>query len=344
MFAGQKRLMVGISSRALFDLEEANRIYEQEGLEAYCQYQLANENNVLHPGAGFTLVESLLALDALLNPEGNPLSPEKSETWGIEVVIISRNSADTSLRIANSIRHYGLHISRAAFTSGAPVTPYLKAFAIDLFLSAHESDVQQAIEAGFAAGLIYTQSKSALAASGTKQIRLAFDGDAVLFSEESELIFQRYGLQAFLQHEAQFADVPLAEGPFANLLKTISHLQFSLDYQKLGLSESPIRLALVTSRNSPAQERVIRTLRAWKVRIDETFFLGGIAKDQVLAAFAPDIFFEDQPAHCERAAEVVPTARVPHRRQATFAPVATPVVLQENSGGAPTEAHFAKKC
>ncbi len=316
MFAGQKRLMVGISSRALFDLEEANRIYEQEGLEAYCQYQLANENNVLHPGAGFTLVESLLALDALLNPEGeNPLSPEKSARWGIEVVIISRNSADTSLRIANSIRHYGLNISRAAFTSGAAVTPYLKAFAIDLFLSAHESDVQQAIEAGFAAGLIYTQSKSRALSPRLQQIRLAFDGDAVLFSEESELIFQRYGLQAFLQHEAQFAEVPLAEGPFANLLKTISHLQFSLDYQKLGLKESPIRLALVTSRNSPAQERVIRTLRAWKVRIDETFFLGGIAKDQVLAAFAPDIFFEDQPAHCERAAEVVPTARVPHRRQ-----------------------------
>jgi 5'-nucleotidase len=327
MFAGQKRLMVGISSRALFDLEEANRIYEQEGLEAYCQYQLANENKVLKPGAGFGLVQSLLALDALLHPENKDLANEKSKVWGIEVVIISRNSADTSLRIANSIRHYGFNISRAAFTSGAPVTPYLNAFGIDLFLSAHESDVQQAIEAGFAAGLIYTQSKTPSPNPQLRQIRLAFDGDAVLFSEESELIFQRYGLEAFLQHEEKLAEVPLAEGPFANLLKTISHLQFALDYQKLGLKEPPIRLALVTARNSPAQERVIRTLRAWKVRIDETFFLGGLPKDQILAAFAPDIFFEDQPAHCERAAKVVPTARVPHRRQPPkdpAAPIETP--------------------
>ena len=290
-------LVIGISSRALFDLSTENEIYEKEGLEAYCRYQLEHENDILQPGTGFALVEAILKI--------NSLTSERHT----EVVIVSRNSADTSLRISNSIDHYQLDITRAAFTGGEPVAKYLNAFDVDLFLSATEEDVQAAVESQVASGLIYdgpSQGKS----SPLEQIRIAFDGDAVLFSEESELIYQQKGLEAFIEHEKKNANQPLPEGPFAKLLKTLSYLQFELEDNPDG--NSAIRTALVTARNSPAHERVIRTLRTWNVRIDETFFLGGVAKDKVLASFSPHIFFDDQHRHCDPASQVVPTARVPY--------------------------------
>ena len=293
-------LVIGVSSRALFDLTKENEIYEKEGLEAYCRYQLEHENDILKPGTGFALINSMLRINQIDN-----------NTRRIEVVIVSRNSADTSLRISNSIDHYNLDVTRAVFTGGEPVAKYLDAFDVDLFLSATEEDVQAAVRSNVASGLIY-DSPSADPQNQLEQIRIAFDGDAVLFSEESEIIYQREGLEAFIEHEKINAKKPLPEGPFAQLLKTLSFLQFDLennDRQEV----PPIRTALVTARNSPAHERVIRTLRTWNVRIDETFFLGGVSKDKILAAFSPHIFFDDQHQHCDAASKLVPTARVPYK-------------------------------
>lgn len=291
-----KYLVIGITSRALFDISYENEIYEKEGYDAYSKYQIEHENDILKPGTGFPLIEALLKL--------NDMVPNKRKT---EVIIMSRNNADTSLRIFNSIKHYNLDIKRAALTSGAPLAPYLKAFKVDLFLSASEEDVQSAVDEGIAAGLIY-KSPNSICAS-IDQIRVAFDGDAVIFSDESERIFKEKGLEAFLEHEKNNAKKPLPEGPFAKLLKTLSYIQ-----NEVGFEKSPIRTALVTARNSPAHERVIRTLRDWNVRIDEAFFLGGIEKTEILKVFGPHIFFDDQDVHCKPASNSVPSARVPYRR------------------------------
>lgn len=291
------KLVVGISSRALFDLEEENTIYETEGLKAYSEYQLAHENDILKPGTAFPLIKALHKL----NTDGKYLT---------EIIIMSRNTADTSLRIFNSIKHYGLEISRAALVGGAPIAPYLNAFRTDLFLSANEKDVQEAINANVAAGIICSHSDLPIdPEADMEQIRIAFDGDAVIFSDESEKIFQAEGLEAFTRHEQQNAQLPLPEGPFAKLLKTISMIQ-----QKFDRDEVPIRTALVTARNAPAHERVIRTLRAWDIRIDEAFFLGGIEKSEVLKAFGANIFFDDQTVHTDSASRLVPAARVPYKQ------------------------------
>lgn len=291
-------LVVGISSRALFDLEEENRIFEEKGLQEYSKYQIEHENDILKPGTGFQLVKSLLRINSLL--------PEKRK---IEIIIMSRNSADTSLRIFNSIGHYGLDITRAALAGGAGIAPYLTAFNVDLFLSANENDVQEAINAGIAAGIICTHPEFHIDPyKEIDQIRIAFDGDAVLFSDESERIYQEQGLEAFLKHEKINARKPLPEGPFAKLLKTLSFLQKEFPKDK-----APIRTALVTARNAPAHERVIRTLREWNVRIDEAFFLGGVEKSEVLKAFGAHIFFDDQPVHIDPASRLVPSARVPYK-------------------------------
>ncbi|MEN9238175.1 MAG: 5'-nucleotidase [Thermostichus sp. DG_1_6_bins_120] len=290
-------LVVGISSRALFDLSYEDEIFRTQGLSAYTDYQLKNEQKILKPGAAFPLVKALLNL--------NHLSPGSRQT---EVVIMSRNAAETSLRIFNSIEHYGLDITRAALTGGAALAPYLQAFRVDLFLSLYEDDVQAAIDAGVASALVYEKPSNPTEAE-IQQIRIAFDGDAVLFSDESERIYQEQGLEAFVAHEKENARQPLPEGPFAKLLRTISSLQSQ--------EGSPIRTALVTARSSPAHERVIRTLREWGVRLDETFFLGGMPKGEVLKAFRPHIYFDDQTIHCDHAAQFVPTGRVPYLTRPT---------------------------
>jgi 5'-nucleotidase len=228
--------------------------------------------------------------------------PDERQT---EVVIVSQNSPATSLRLFNSIKHFGLDIQRAVLSGGAPRAPYLHAFDVDLFLSASPADVQAALDAQVAAGLIYPTPSSA--ADPRDQIRIAFDGDAVLFSDEAELVFRNQGLDAFIEHELRNADRPLPEGPLAKLLKTLSVLQAR---SKSG--KAPMRLALVTARSMPAHERVIRTLHAWNVRIDEAFFMGGVAKTPILQAFQPHIYFDDQPSHCLGASSFVPTARVPY--------------------------------
>lgn len=292
----EKRLVIGVSSRALFDLTKENEIFEKEGVQAYCDYQREHETEILAPGPGFKLIKALLGINRLKGQEGR-----------VEVIIMSRNSADTSLRVFNSIEHYGLDITRAVLASGGSLAPYLNAFKTDLFLSAYEDDVQSAINSGIAAGIICNDVENHYnPEADIKQIRIAFDGDAVLFTDESELIYQREGLEAFEENEKRNADKPLPQGPFAKFLKTISDLQ-----KEFPTEEVPIRTALVTARSAPAHERVIRTLRAWNVRIDEAFFLGGISKRNVLEAFGAHIFFDDQEVHALPASEVVPSARVP---------------------------------
>lgn len=296
----EDKLVVGVSSRTLFDLTYENRIFEEEGVEAYSRYQVEHEEELLRPGPGFPLVRALLNLNELPGMEGR-----------VEVIIMSRNSPDTSLRVFKAIEHYGLRITRAVLAGGASLAPYLKAFKTDLFLSACEEDVQRAIDSNIAAGIICTEGISTYDCEHRiRQIRVAFDGDAVLFSDESERIFQEKGLEAFEENERRNADNPLQAGPFARFLKTLSELQ--KNYTE---ADAPIRTALVTTRCAPAHERVIRTLRAWDVRIDEVFFLGGIRKRDVLQAFGAHIFFDDQSVHTLPASEVVPAARVPYRNR-----------------------------
>ncbi|MDE7045448.1 MAG: 5'-nucleotidase, partial [Acetatifactor sp.] len=294
------RLVVGVSSRALFDLTVENEIFCTQGVEAYCRYQVEHEKELLKPGNGFRLIEALLNINKLPGQEGR-----------VEVIIMSHNSPDTSLRVFHSIAHYGLDITRAVLASGASLTPYLEAFHTDLYLSADEADVQSAIDCGIAAGIICCDEIKTYGDEGElSQIRIAFDGDAVLFSDESEQIFREKGLEAFEENERNQAENPLRQGPFAKFLKTISDIQKEFRPQ-----QAPLRTALVTARCAPAHERVIRTLRAWNVRIDEAFFLGGITKRDVLKAFGAHIFFDDQAVHTAPASEVVPSARVPYKQK-----------------------------
>lgn len=290
-------LVIGISSRALFNLEEENSIYESEGLRAYEEYQLTHEKVILQKGSAFQLVRAFLNLNKL-----------QTNKRLVEVIITSKNSPNTSLRIFNSIQDYDLDITRAALCGGDEIVPYLKAFKTDLFLSANEDDVKQAIDNDIAAGTILT-SPVYDSRKKIEQIRIAFDGDAVLFSAEAERINQHSGLAAFMNSEQEKADIPLSKGPFANFLITLAHIQKMFPEKK----SSPIRTALVTSRNAPAHERAIKTLRAWNVHIDEAFFLGGVSKKEILRAFGAHIFFDDQHVHADAASEVVPSAVVPYR-------------------------------
>lgn len=290
-------LVIGISSRALFNLEEENRIYEEEGLAAYEEYQVKHENDILQKGSAFQLVRAFLNL--------NNLQKERL----VEVIVMSRNSPNTSLRIFNSIQDYELDITRAALTGGAEIAPYLKAFKTDLFLSANQIDVKQAVDSDIAAGMILPGSPHLDPRAKVEQIRIAFDGDAVLFAAESERIYQHKGMEAFLENERAKADIPLQKGPFAKFLETVAHIQSTFADK----NPTPIRTALVTSRNAPAHEHAIKTLRNWGVHIDEAFFLGGVSKKDTLSAFGAHIFFDDQQVHAEPASQVVPSAVVPYR-------------------------------
>ena len=286
------KLVLAISSRALFDLSESHQIYEAEGVEAYRQYQIAHEDEVLKPGDAFALVQKLLNLNSSLS------QPR------VEVILISRNSADTGLRAFNSIQHYHLAISRAAFVGGRSPDPYLAAFGCHLFLSTHADDVRSALRAGFAAASILSGGPQR---AGSNELRIAFDGDAVLFSDDSERVFQQGGLAAFQAHEQQAAREPLVGGPFKPFLAALNRLQ-----QEFSEADCPIRTALVTARSAPAHERVIRTLREWNIRLDESFFLGGLDKTAILETFGADMFFDDQASHCQKANAFVATGHVLH--------------------------------
>ena len=283
------KLVIAISSRALFNLDHSHKIFKKEGIEAYAKHQQENENAILEPGVGFTLVRKLLKLNSKKTP--------------IDVILLSRNSADTGLRIFNSIEHYGLNISRAAFTRGESTHPFVGAFKADLFLSSNYHDVQKALQSGFAAASI-VESKSDN--FHPYQLRIAFDGDAVIFSDESEKIFQEQGLKAFRENEILSENVELKAGPFKSFLVSLQKIQSTFPEEN-----NPIRTALVTARSAPSHKRVIHTMREWGIRIDESFFLGGLDKGIFLREFAADIFFDDQQQHCNSASKYVPTGHVP---------------------------------
>ena len=288
------KLGIAISSRALFDLEEENQIFEKDGLDAYYKYQLENEDKSLKKGTGYRLVENILKINSFFS----------SDERQVEVIILSKNNAATSLRITNAINDLKLDIIRSAWTSGTNISNYLKAFKVDLFLSADDNDVLNAIENGVAAAKILPSNEN-IHNSSNNQVRIAFDGDAVLFSEESELVYKNNGLDAFIEHEKLNKDNPLEMGPFAKLLLTIAKIQ-----AKFPTDKSPIRTALVTARSAPTHERVIKTFNVWGVRVDEAFFLGGTDKYEILEAFGADIFFDDQDVHLNLSSNVVPSAKV----------------------------------
>ncbi len=287
------RLVVGISSRALFDLGESHDVFEREGLDAYRRFQIEHEDDILAPGVAFPLATKLLALNKL-----------SEDVPPVEVILLSRNSGDTGLRIFNAIQHYGLDISRAAFTSGAPTSDYIAPFAADLFLSANAEDVARALKAGVAAATVLPSTPTSR--SG-EQLRIAFDGDAVLFGDEGERVSREEGLLAFHKSETEHAEEPLSVGPFRGFLRALHHLQAAFPAE-----DSPIRTALVTARSAPAHKRVILTLRNWGIRIDEALFLGGRDKGPFLEAFGADIFFDDSPVNVESARRHVATGHVPH--------------------------------
>ncbi len=289
----KQKLVVAVSSRALFNLDDSHTIFETQGKEAFCHYQIEHEDEILAPGYGFCLVKKLLALNESCLDD--PF---------VEIILLSQNSADTGLRVFNSIAHHGLAITCAAFTSGSSPYHYMSAFGAHLFLSSNADDVVKTLEAGFAAATILCGSSLTNTSS---QLRIAFDGDSVLFSDASERIYQQRGLAVFAENERHEAKNPLPGGPFKDFLGALHYIQTQFDSQS-----SPIRTALVTARGAPAHERVIRTLRVWGVRIDEALFLGGMSKGAFLKAFGADIFFDDQRGHCDSAAQHVAAAHVPH--------------------------------
>ncbi len=283
------QLVVAISSRALFDFEEENLLFESADDRAYMQLQLERLEVTAKPGVAFSLVNKLLAFNA--------------QRPRVEVVILSRNDPVSGMRVFRSAKHYGLAIQRGSFTRGQPPWRYLKPLHANLFLSAHLSDVRAALEAGVPAAQVYPQSARASEAHPS-EVRIAFDGDAVLFSDEAERVYQAQGLSAFQQHEIEKAAQPLLAGPFKPLLAALHRLQ------QEGTPTMRIRTALVTARSAPAHERAIRTLMDWNIEVDEAMFLGGLAKGEFLREFEPDFFFDDQTGHIESAARHVPSGHV----------------------------------
>ena len=284
------QLVVAISSRALFDFEAENRVFEQTDDRAYMQLQLERLDQPAGRGVAFSLVHKLLSFN----------TPEQQR---VEVVILSRNDPVSGMRVFRSARHYGLTIQRGVFTRGQSPWRYLRPLRANLFLSAHLSDVRSALDAGVPAAQVYPQSVHASDAHPT-EVRIAFDGDAVLFSDEAERVFQAQGLSAFQQHEASKAALPLPGGPFKPLLEALHRLQ------NAGTPNMRIRTALVTARSAPAHERAIRTLMDWNIDVDEALFLGGLPKGEFLREFEPDFFFDDQTGHIEHAARHVPAGHV----------------------------------
>ena len=284
------QLVVAISSRALFDFEEENLVFEQSDDRAYMKLQLERLEEPAKPGVAFSLVKKLLAFN-------------DANTQRVEVVILSRNDPVSGMRVFRSAQHYGLSIQRGSFTRGQSPWRYLKPLNANLFLSTHLSDVRAALDAGVPAAQVYPHSAHASEAH-PHEVRIAFDGDAVLFSDEAERVFQSQGLSAFQAHEHAKASQPLLAGPFKPLLAALHRLQ------QEGTPAIRVRTALVTARSAPAHERAIRTLMEWNIEVDEAMFLGGLPKGEFLKEFEPDFFFDDQTGHIESAAQHVPSGHV----------------------------------
>ena len=282
------QLVVAISSRALFDFEEENQLFEESDDRAYMALQKARLDVPAKPGVAFSLVSKLLRFNSAAQQR-------------VEVVVLSRNDPISGMRVFRSARHYGLEIQRGVFTRGQSPWRYLRPLQAQLFLSTNEADVRQALDAGVAAARVLPLSAQASTAH-PNELRIAFDGDAVLFSDEAELVFQREGLSAFQAHEQSHAGTPLPPGPFKPVLEALHRLRETGTMQ--------VRTALVTARSAPAHERAIRTLMDWQVEVDEALFLGGLAKGEFLREFEPDFFFDDQIGHIASASAHVPAGHV----------------------------------
>ena len=284
------QLVVAISSRALFDFEEENQVFEASDDRAYMRLQLERVDSPAKTGVAFSLVNKLLAFNAVEAPR-------------VEVVILSRNDPVSGMRVFRSAKHYGLTIQRGVFTRGQSPWRYLRPLSANLFLSTNEADVRSALAAGVPAARVFPQSARA-SSEHPDEVRIAFDGDAVLFSDEAEQVFQRDGLDAFQSHELARAQTPLAAGPFKPLLEALHRLQ------REPSCNMRIRTALVTARSAPAHERAVRTLMGWNIEVDEAMFLGGLPKGEFLREFEPDFFFDDQTGHIENALAHVPSGHV----------------------------------
>ena len=298
-------LVIGISATALFDLSKEDHFFEQEykndpenAIQMYREYMLKNEHQPLKEGIGYPLIKALLDLNKYQEKGDSPL---------VEVVIMSRNSPDTGVIVLNNIKKLNLNITRSAFTAGESSADYLEAFDVDLFLTTNESDAQKVIDKKVCASAVLSTPPEYKCDIPDGQVRIAFDGDAVLFDETSELVYKTDGIEAFHKNEHNSQDIPMNEGPFASFLKKLARLQERLPMK---MELSPVRIALVTARNAPSDIRVIKTLRHWGVYVDEAFFLGGIEKSKILKAFKAHIFFDDQDVHLETSSLVVPCGKV----------------------------------
>lgn len=301
----ENTLVIGVSATALFDLSKEDKLFKEEvakdpqkGVEIYKQHMLENEGVPLKEGIGFPLIKALLSLNVYEKDVKNSL---------VEVVVMSRNSPETGIRVLNSIRKHELNITRSAFTAGESGADYLDAFEVDLFLTTNQNDAQKVIDSGSCASAVLSIPPTYKCEIPDGQVRIAFDGDAVIFDEESELVYKNDGMIAFHQKEDKAQDIPMSEGPFAKFLVKLAKLQERLP---MSVELSPVRIAIVTARNSPSEMRVIKTLRSWGVYVDEAFFLGGVEKSNILKAFRAHIFFDDQDVHLEHSSKFVPCGKV----------------------------------
>ncbi len=301
-------LVIGISATALFDLAEADKIFREKlgkdrdtAIKEYRDFMLERENEPLDDGTGMPLVQALLNL--------NSYKKENDKSPLVEVVVMSRNSPETGIQVFNNIRSRKLPITRHAFTGGESVTDYIEAFDVDLFLTTNLKDAQKVRDDNVCAVALVKEPPTDIEKIPEGQVRIAFDGDAVIFDERSEIVYKAEGIESFYENENSKKDVPMDEGPYATLLKKLSRLQdrlpFSVEY-------SPVRIAIVTARNAPAEMRVIKTLRTWGVYVDEIFFLGGLDKSKILRAFKAHIFFDDQDVHLDETAHYIPSGKVPY--------------------------------
>lgn len=301
----ENTLVIGISATALLDLTKEDKLFKDEykkhpetAIDIYRKHMFESENNPLNEGIGFPLVKSLLNLNRY---------QEKGEAPLVEVVVMSRNSPDTGVRVLNTIRELNLNITRSAFTAGESSADYLEAFDVDLFLTTNEDDAQKVIDNGVCASAVLSTPPEYKCDIPDEQVRIAFDGDAVLFDESSELVYKEEGMEAFHDNEEKSQNIPMSEGPFAAFLKKLAKLQERLPMK---MEFSPVRIAIVTARNAPSDLRVIKTLRHWGVYVDEAFFLGGIEKSKILQSFKAHIFFDDQDVHLKQSSLVVPSGKV----------------------------------
>lgn len=295
------KLVIGVASSALFDLTASHRIYLDEGEEGYRRYQEQHLDTILERGVAFPFIRRFLSLNACF-PDQLP----------VEVVLLSRNSPETGLRVMKSIAHYGLDITRAAFVTGNSPYPYLTAFNAALFLSANEADVRSALAAGCAAGLVLPGATAADDESDP-ELRVAFDFDGVIADDEAEAIYKRDGIAEFQAHETARAGIPHGAGPLAVLfqkLHAMQRLEADIAAGRPGYKKL-LRVAIVTARSAPSHERMVHTLKSWGVSANETFFLGGMEKARVLNVFQPHIFFDDQLSHLQSPAITTPMVHVP---------------------------------